>query len=515
MNSMKKGFTLIEIMVVIVILGILSAVVLPKLFGHTAKAKASEIKTAYASYMKLQDFHIGAHQKVGNWKSIGYSMPQSTYFRYDEGDFATGDAEVEASKIDEGGKIVWRATSLVPMGSCEAGSQLTLRVSKGSSRLEYILGVSSPECLALMGGQGVASSNDSQVAQNTEAQETEKKKSVLTGDLSQKTVTEDNKYSLAKAIYSNRDSRNMEGWGVNDGLEEAGKNMKDAYGIEGYVLNSNALNNATVKSLLDATGTSYSKAKVVTELSDVAGDAALTAGVHQGTQTLYYGSESGSGSNKTTTLSAYGSREVFVKVGESGNIAGYCSTADCNSVKSEEEMLSDNSWYREGDPFNDVTEEQYNSAFASLQTINCEASCMKNIIRKQNSWDSLGFDYYSKYGFENSIANISHGNSLRSMMMENNSNVKETDSIRAITQVFNVGADATPGTVYAGVSALYYGTENGLTLYDTRKVYAKMTGEYSQKDKKYDVWVFYSNMECTKKIGQANVNNLSFWSKKQ
>ena len=37
----KSGFTLVEIMVVVVIMGVLVAVGVPKLFGVIAKAKAS------------------------------------------------------------------------------------------------------------------------------------------------------------------------------------------------------------------------------------------------------------------------------------------------------------------------------------------------------------------------------------------------------------------------------------------------------------------------------------------
>lgn len=43
---MKKGFTLVEIMVVVVIIGVLAAGAVPKLFGAVVKAKASEIPVA-------------------------------------------------------------------------------------------------------------------------------------------------------------------------------------------------------------------------------------------------------------------------------------------------------------------------------------------------------------------------------------------------------------------------------------------------------------------------------------
>ena len=44
-NLLEKGFTLVELMIVIVIVGILSAVALPSFLGQTNKAKATECNT--------------------------------------------------------------------------------------------------------------------------------------------------------------------------------------------------------------------------------------------------------------------------------------------------------------------------------------------------------------------------------------------------------------------------------------------------------------------------------------
>lgn len=51
-NIIQKGFTLVELMVVIVIVGVLSAVALPNFLSQAAKAKGTEAKSTIASIIK-------------------------------------------------------------------------------------------------------------------------------------------------------------------------------------------------------------------------------------------------------------------------------------------------------------------------------------------------------------------------------------------------------------------------------------------------------------------------------
>ena len=51
-NILQQGFTLVELMIVIVIVAVLSSVALPNFLKQTDKAKATEAKTALASILK-------------------------------------------------------------------------------------------------------------------------------------------------------------------------------------------------------------------------------------------------------------------------------------------------------------------------------------------------------------------------------------------------------------------------------------------------------------------------------
>ena len=152
----KQGFTLIELMVVIVIMGILAAVAVPKLFGMIAKSKASEVGPAAGTYVKLQQAYFSESNMIGTWTLIGYKAPgstgndgsQTTNFTYNGSLQAAVSTSASAAQA-------WQASNRVQLNDCAAAANWGVAVSAtqaGSAQgadVSFTASVNTPGCQAL------------------------------------------------------------------------------------------------------------------------------------------------------------------------------------------------------------------------------------------------------------------------------------------------------------------------------------------------------------------------------
>ena len=137
----KCGFSLIELMITIVVMGVLAAIAVPKLFGQMAKAKTSELYSSAGSYIHLQDtYNAEYNERIGSWRVIGYVMPSNINFKYYEGNDEGGNPAASTVSVDEGEPAAWKAVNNVPLNDCSAGSVWQIDVSASATtayNLEY------------------------------------------------------------------------------------------------------------------------------------------------------------------------------------------------------------------------------------------------------------------------------------------------------------------------------------------------------------------------------------------
>ena len=106
-KNRKKGFTLIELMVVVIIIGILAAVAVPIFRGQTKRAIASEgeallgsVRTAELTYYAEHGSYLDVSNGGGEDDPLGIDASKNKYFT----SYSVSGTTATTNYTDEGGK---------------------------------------------------------------------------------------------------------------------------------------------------------------------------------------------------------------------------------------------------------------------------------------------------------------------------------------------------------------------------------------------------------------------------
>jgi prepilin-type N-terminal cleavage/methylation domain-containing protein len=79
----KKGFTLIELMIVVAIIGILAAIAIPNFLNYQCKSKQSEAKQSLGTIGKNQEAYLTEFDKyTSNLSAIGFAAKGKIRYAY-------------------------------------------------------------------------------------------------------------------------------------------------------------------------------------------------------------------------------------------------------------------------------------------------------------------------------------------------------------------------------------------------------------------------------------------------
>ncbi|HGH6762390.1 TPA: pilin [Neisseria meningitidis] len=114
MNTLQKGFTLIELMIVIAIVGILAAVALPAYQDYTARAQVSEaILLAEGQKSAVTEYYLNHGEWPGNNSSAGVATSANIKGKYVEKvEVAKGVVTAEMKSTGVNNEIKGRKLSL-------------------------------------------------------------------------------------------------------------------------------------------------------------------------------------------------------------------------------------------------------------------------------------------------------------------------------------------------------------------------------------------------------------------
>lgn len=78
----QKGFTLIELMIVVAIIGILAAIAIPNFLRYQAKSRQAEARTNLGGIFVGETSYFGEQSRYGDFTEIGFALAGASSNRY-------------------------------------------------------------------------------------------------------------------------------------------------------------------------------------------------------------------------------------------------------------------------------------------------------------------------------------------------------------------------------------------------------------------------------------------------
>jgi type IV pilus assembly protein PilA len=98
MLNNKKGFTLIELMIVVAIIGILAAIAIPNFMNYQCKAKQSEAKSNLGAIRTAQEVYMAEHSTyAGTLENLAWEARGATNYDYSILSSSTTDFSAQAT----------------------------------------------------------------------------------------------------------------------------------------------------------------------------------------------------------------------------------------------------------------------------------------------------------------------------------------------------------------------------------------------------------------------------------